>query len=164
MKLEYSFKDDFFSYRTITEDDAEIIVRWRSNPEIIRYYCNTVPVSMESHLEWYRNKYLINDSRYDFLIFHNDIPIGFSALTDIDFCEKSALLNYTIGNFEYRGKGLSEKIIGSMLEFGNKEFNIKNFIAVIHKENIMSQHSAASQGFVLYNKSKTFYEYRRKIK
>ena len=147
MKKAYHYQSEHFRYDSIQAEDADALVGWRSNPNIVKYYCSPLPVTKESHLDWFYNIYLKDSSRFDFIVSDGENLVGFVALMHIDYEAKSAEVNYTIGNPDYTGCHLSPEMINAVLNFGNREFNLCNFTAVIHKENIVSQKAVLSAGF-----------------
>ncbi len=46
MKNKYKFTSKHLQYRTIEEEDAIILVSWRSNLDLIRYYRNSSPITI----------------------------------------------------------------------------------------------------------------------
>lgn len=146
---QYSFTSDRLRFRSITIEDSEDIVRWRSNHEIIRYFKNNKSITLEEHLEWYAN-YILQTNRYDFVLEDrfNHKKIGFVALINIDIENLSCEINYTIGEVSYRGKGFAKEAILRLIRFSKDTFNLKNFFAEIHHENISSIELVQSLGFV----------------
>lgn len=55
--------------RGITEDDAPEIVEWRSDPEAYKFFRSPHRITMDEHLAWFRNRYLSNDDRFDWMCF-----------------------------------------------------------------------------------------------
>ena len=55
--------------RGITEDDAPEIVEWRSDPEAYKFFRSPHRITMNEHLSWYRNNYLSNENRFDWMCF-----------------------------------------------------------------------------------------------
>ena len=159
MKKEYFFSSQRLIYRTITESDAKQMSIWRSDYRIIRYFKNPVKVSESDQLKWFNNIYLHDLSRFDFLVLCDDNPVGFVSLSGIQNC--IAEVGYAIGNPLYHNKGLSKEMIGAICKFGSLVFDIKEFIAVIHRDNIASIKAASSVGFCQKSVSGDFLIYKR---
>lgn len=164
MKETYCFKSEHFQYHSIEEKDTDILVLWRSDVELIKYYYNHFPITRELHLDWYTNNYLLDNRRIDFIAFDKKDPVGFVALTQINYEQYSTEINYTIGNRSYKGKHLGVEMINAICEFGRKEFQLKEFIAMIHKDNLASQKTALSSGFELIDNQDIYWKYRKKVK
>ena len=163
MKSIYKFTSKHLQYRTIQEEDSEILVSWRSDLSLIRYYRNSSPITMEMHQSWFQNRYNSDNARWDFMAFDGLVPVGFVALLHMDFDKKIAEINYTIGNKDYTGRSLSVEMIQSLCDFGKSVFGIQEFIAEIHRDNVVSQKSAVSSGFILEDTKGNFWKYRRRM-
>ena len=159
MKKEYYFSSQRLTFRTITEFDARQISIWRSDSRIIRYFKNPIKVSESDQLKWYNNTYLQDLSRFEFLVLCDGNPLGFVSLSDIH--NGIGEVGYAIGDSSYRNKGYSKEMIGAICKFGSIEFSIKEFIAVIHRDNIASIKAAASVGFCYESESNDFFVYKR---
>ena len=94
----YAFISERLSFRSITVEDTQEIVKWISDPDIIRYFKNPMPLTTEEHLKWYQN-YLLQNCRYDFIIEDklSFTKIGFLALLNIDKENSGCQISYTIG-------------------------------------------------------------------
>ena len=145
---EYEFSSDHFAYRPIREEDADVLVSWRSDKDIIQYYKNNLPITLESHLKWYRGSYLPDDRRLDWVVWDGETPVGFVALTHIDNEKQKCEVNYTIGNLSYRHRGFGAEILNAVVKFGREKFGINRFVAEVHINNVASQRTAEKSGFV----------------
>lgn len=163
MRGEYVFQSDRLAYRSIREEDTDILVSWRSNLSIIKYYRNQNSLTKKEHLEWYRERYLEDSRRLDLLARDGDVSVGFVALMHMDLEKSTAEVNYTIGNMDYRGRGLSVEMINAICDFGHEIFHISKFKAEIHKENHVSRRAAESAGFWLVGSEGAFLDYRKEI-
>lgn len=163
MKGDYAFHSCRLAYRSIREEDAGILVLWRSDSRIIKYYRSQKPLTEQEHLAWYRDRYLEDASRLDMLVLDGQVPVGFAALVHMDFDAGAAEINYTIGNMDYTGRGLGREMINAVCRFGYGEFGISKFRAVIHKENHASRRAAQSAGFVPARLEGIFLDYRKEI-
>ena len=54
-------------FREIEEDDSAFIVDVRSDPEVYRYFVDPHRITLEEHLNWFRNIYPHNDKRTDYI-------------------------------------------------------------------------------------------------
>lgn len=145
MKKEYEFSSERLFFRTIKESDSKQISVWRSDDRIIRFFKNPTSVSEIEQINWYNNSYLNDYSRYDFIVFYDDNPVGFVSLTDIH--NDTAEVGYAIGEVSFQKKKLSKEMIEAICSFGSKEFNISRFAAIVHRNNIASIKAASSAGF-----------------
>ena len=142
------FKSERLSYRGINEKDSDCLVRWRSNPELIRFFRNTEPISLKSHTEWYNNSYKSNNSRFDFIIIEmeSNAEIGTIGVNDVDCSAGSCEISYMIGEIVFQRKGYaSESVLAMMKRMGQE--HISRFYAEIHKENKASIDMIRKLGF-----------------
>lgn len=156
------FLSEKLIYVPLSEKAFDIVIQWRSTPEIIRYYRNSSPITSEEHMKWYYTQYLNDVSRYDWTVYSGDDAVGFVALSDINYEQKSCEISYTIGNRLYRNRRLSEEMIFAIMGYGRNFFNLQTFYAEIHKDNIASQKAVASCGFQVEKKGNDFWRYIRR--
>ena len=133
--------------RGITEDDAPEIVEWRSDPEAYKFFRSPHRITMDEHLSWYRNNYLSNENRFDWMCFEKSSgsKIGvFGAVRDGNTAE----INYIVAPYaQHKGYGL--EAVRRIIDYVRSELNIKRVIAEIHKDNLPSIALAERTGFTL---------------
>lgn len=155
-----SFASRCLRYQPIDIDAAGLLVKWRSDPQTIRYYRDPRPLTMEQHLKWYREKYLPDQTRYDWIVWLEEKSIGTVSLSNIDFEEGSAEIGYMIGEPVFRGQGLSTEMITACMKFGKERLGLTMFTAEIHSENIASQKAIEKCGFSLRSQTGEFRLYK----
>ena len=103
--------------RPMREEDAELIVQWRNDPEICRWLFSTDPLTVQSHLEWFRRP---KPDRLDFVICLNESerPIGTVNFTNIDLQDGKAEAGKMLGERTQSGKGLAKEAFRLWLAFG----------------------------------------------
>lgn len=147
MRKDDVFESDRLQFCGINEADADCLVRWRSNPEVIRYFYDPTPVTKESHLKWYWNRYLLDNSRFDFIVKEKEsgVQIGFVSIKDI--CEEkcSGEISYTIAEKEFQRKGYAKEAIGALMTYLRKDITV--VYADVHRENMPSIRTITSLGF-----------------
>ena len=143
--------------RGITEDDAPEIVEWRSDPEAYKFFRSPHRITMDEHLAWFRNNYLSNDNRFDWMCFEKSSgsKIGVFGIV-ID--GKNAEVNYLLAAFA-KGKGYASEAVRRIIDYVRSEFHVKKFIAEIHKDNLPSVAFAERNGFTLESSSGDFLLY-----
>ena len=140
------FESPRLIYREICADDAENIVRWRSTPLIYKFFRKPKPLSLEEHLEWYKQKYLMDQARSDYIIIHRESksPIGVISVSDLK--DHTLQINYMIGESSYQKQGYAVESINAALDNFSK-IGITHFFAEIHTNNIASIKTAEKCGF-----------------
>ena len=147
--------------RGITEDDAPEIVEWRSDPEAYKFFRSPHRITMDEHLAWFRNNYLSNDNRLDWMCFEKSSgsKIGvFGSVVLRLTGGGEAEINYMLKP-EARHKGYASEAVRRIIQYVRSEFHIKRFIAEIHKDNLPSVALAERNGFTLESSSGDFLLY-----
>jgi RimJ/RimL family protein N-acetyltransferase len=123
--------------REIQETDAGQIVAWRSDPEVYRYFTVPRKLTIEEHLDWYRNSYLPDGNRVDLIALDRDkrVPMGVFGIKKIG--ETSVEISYLMGP-QYRGRGYAVEAVDALLHFAERTWGCKTAVAEIHKDNIPS--------------------------
>jgi len=144
------FESDRLLYKGIDEDDTDILVKWRSDPELIRYFRNSEPITILSHMDWYRNSYLGNEKRFDYIIIDkiSGSKIGTVGASNIDFIKASCEISYMIAESDCRRKGFAHEAITAMTSKMREE-KVNVFYAEIHCENTASVSLIKKLGWAL---------------
>ena len=140
----YRFESERLSFRGIAVEDAETIVGWRNEPKNYKNFLNAKPITLESHLAWFR-RYLNDSSRYDFMIFESGKPIGTCGLSAI--VDKSCEANIMIGDVSCRGKGYATEACKAITEVAFDELGVDRVVAHILPHNTASIKMFQSCGF-----------------
>ena len=119
--------------RKMTEDDAPYIVEWRNDPDIKKWMFNQEEITIESHLNWFREK---ASNRIDYIICDKktDKPIGSVSFSNIE--DKKAEAGKMIGNKEYRGKGYAKEAYILWLNYGFSELGFEEIYGRTMANNI----------------------------
>ena len=88
----------------IREEHLELLLNWRTLPEVTRYMFTDVDGSIENQQKWYQNT-LTDDSVRYWIISYQDQFIGTVYLTDIDCANKHCTWGYYIGEAAGRSLG-----------------------------------------------------------
>jgi UDP-4-amino-4,6-dideoxy-N-acetyl-beta-L-altrosamine N-acetyltransferase len=96
------------NFRKVSKDDLPMILRWRTDPEITRYFSTDIEYNLEKQVSWYKQ---FVRSRYPlehWIICHNGKPIGFLQLEDYKPEIQQTSWGYYIGELKY-------KILGGLI-------------------------------------------------
>ena len=143
--------------RGIDEGDTKIIVKWRSVPEIYRYFKFPHQITVDEHLSWYYNAYLENPDRFDWIGIEKESgnKIGVFGLHREN--ERSEI-NYLLAPASQH-KGYAAEAIKALIDYASKKWNIKQVVAEIHKDNQPSLALVKKLGFELIYMNDTFVVY-----
>lgn len=144
-------------FRGINEADANVIVKWRSVPDVYRYFKYPHKLTTEEHLAWYFNSYLHNQNRFDWICIEkaSNTKIGVFGLTREDgFAE----VNYLLAPVAQH-KGYASEGIMALVQYAANNWNIKNVVAEIHRENLPSINVVKKLGFRIIESNDNFVIY-----
>jgi RimJ/RimL family protein N-acetyltransferase len=98
------------------DSDTELLVRWRSDPEIKKWMFSQEEISRSSHLEWFHTR----QNRIDYVICLKEgcRPIGAVNFKNIDNATNRAEAGKMIGDKSQWGKGYATEAFGMWLHFG----------------------------------------------
>jgi len=135
--------------REIEEDDLNSIVKWRNDPDILRWLFSYLPLNKTKQRKWYE-KYLNDDTQQIFIIEVKEekIPIGTVGLTNIDYKNQRAELGVLIGDESWQNKGNGKEALDLLIMFVFDEINIRKIKATVFEENTPAIRLYKSCGFV----------------
>jgi UDP-4-amino-4,6-dideoxy-N-acetyl-beta-L-altrosamine N-acetyltransferase len=135
--------------REIEEDDLNSIVKWRNDPDILRWLFSYSPLNKTKQIRWYE-KYLDDYTQQTFIIEVKEekIPIGTVGLTSIDYKNQIAELGVLIGDEGWQNKGMGKEALDLLIRFVFDEMNIRKIKATVFEENIPAIRLYKSCGFV----------------
>lgn len=147
-------------YRVLGAQDTSIMVRWRSTPEIYRYYRNPTPLTMQAHMMWLES-YSSDTSRAEFILEHIDhgIPVGFIGAKLRE--PNDAELGCTIA--EFKRTGLGTEAMHTLMKALSLH-GVRRFWVEIHPENEASLGMFTKCGFKPYGRTSAgFYVLRKQL-
>lgn len=134
--------------RDITEQDTDLIVKWRSNPKVYKYFLSPHPINKEEHLNWYHEHYIYNADRYDLMAIVKDTgkEVGVFGIKKSASNLKEAEVSYILAPDE-QGKGYATEAILELMKYVKTVWNCTKAVAEIHKENHESIQFAERLGY-----------------
>lgn len=133
--------------REIEEEDLEIVVIWRNDPEILKWLFSYLPLSMSKQRRWY-HKYVEDRTQQTFVIeAKGKIPVGTVGLSHIDYRNQIAELGILIDK-DWQHKGIGREALNLLIEFAWNEMNMRKIKALVFKENEAAINLYKSCGFV----------------
>ena len=143
--------------RGIDETDTEEIVSWRSDPEVYKYFKRPHRITPEEHIHWYRNNYLCNPDRFDWMCIEkssgNKIGV-FGLAADGDNVE----INYLLAS-EAQHKGYAYESVKRLIRYAKEKMNAKKIIALVNTENLPSAAVAEKAGMKPESRDEIFIRY-----
>lgn len=148
--------------RPMMEKDADIVVKWRSNPSVYQYFINPHALSREEHLNWFYQIYQYQIDRFEWIaVDASGIPVGAFGLRktkDEDCAEVSYLVDE-----KFYGMGYAMEAVNMLMEFADKTWKCRSILAQIHKENEKSIRFIKKLGFTQVQETDSFFDFKRDI-
>lgn len=162
MKINSLIETERCFLKEITIDDSEQIVKWRSDPNVYCFFKNPIKISLESHLKWFNDSYLINENRIDLILYlkNTNIKIGVFSICKCE--DNKAEVSYLLDE-RLQGKGFASEALNAMEQYFASLWGINSFIAEIHKDNIKSITFIKKMGYVKSIESEHFYIFEKQI-
>jgi UDP-4-amino-4,6-dideoxy-N-acetyl-beta-L-altrosamine N-acetyltransferase len=91
-------------FLSIKPDNIELILNWRTDPEVTRYMFSDVEYNLDNQKKWYQKTLTEESSKY-WMISYQQKPIGVINLSDIDYTNRHCTWGYYIGEAAYRSIG-----------------------------------------------------------
>lgn len=131
------YEHDKLVVRTLENQDASLLAKWLSNPEILQYYeGRDCPFNEQLVIEKYFNR---DDKVTGCIVEYETVQIGYIQYYLIDdeerreygYCDINEIiygLDQFIGETKYWNKGIGTKLVKSMVEYLLKEKNVDKVI------------------------------------
>lgn len=132
--------------KPITENDTELIVKWRNNINVKKNFIFQETFTREIHLKWLKTNVFAGKTA-QFIINYNGISIGSTFLRDIDFINNKAEFGIFIGEDNYRGKGLGTQATLQILKHGFENLKLNKIFLRVLNDNIAAVNSYIKAGF-----------------
>jgi len=103
-------------FRKIEENDLELILKWRTMPEVSQYMYSDFKPDMQKQKEWYRK--ISNDLTTKYWIITVDgEDVGVVNLVDIDLHNSRCNWGFYLGSLNVRGKGVGKSVELNILDY-----------------------------------------------
>ena len=135
MKTNLIISDGDISLRTLIIDDIEMLRNWR-NQESIRYsFIFNEKITRLQQEQWFI-RYNSDENDYMFIALYKGVPIGASALYNINKKENSAEFGrLMLGDVSQRGLGLGKRITRLTTRMGFETFKLHRIYLEVFEEN-----------------------------
>lgn len=146
----------------IEERDASLIVKWRSNPDVYKYFLHPHPLKYEEHINWYHKNYLLDKNNFSWMavVRSSGERIGVFGIRRWKDNLLQVEVSYILAP-EYQKKGYAKEALEILMEFAKEEWSCTEAVAEIHIENSVSEKFAESLGFSYVCTNADFVLYRK---
>ena len=156
-----TLRTERLTLRGIDETDTAEIVHLRAEPSVFRFFKSPHQITPAEHINWYSQKYLYDDSRFDWICIENASgkKIGvFGLVKDEDTAE----VNYLLAK-ESQHNGYAAEAVTELMRYAADHWHCSRIIAEIHEDNQPSIGLAERLGFRLISYHKPFAIYEIEV-
>lgn len=130
--------------RKFEERDVPNKVKWINDEANNQYLHYELPLIEEKTYAWFKTVENRID-RYDAVIEYNGIPVGIIGLLNIK--DGHAEYYVTMGEKEYKGKGVAKDATKLLLEYAFSELGLEEVYLYTEEENVVAQRLFEKCGF-----------------
>ena len=139
--------------RKIEFEDNVNIVRWKNQPFVVANFINRVPLTVETHNNWYRNRVKTGEVSQFIIVLDDGAEIGSTYLRDIDTYHKKAEFGIFIGEKWALGHGYGFEATKQTCEYGFKELGLHRIFLRVLSSNNAAIHIYEKVGFQFEGKA-----------
>ncbi len=150
--------------KEITEKDTSLIVKWRSNPDVYKYFLSPYSLGAEEHLRWYYDKYKLDENCFNWMaiIKKTESRIGVFGIRKNECNMQSAEISYILAP-EYQRKGYAQEAVVQLMKFARYDWRCVEIVAEIHVDNQDSLRFARNLGFNYVGRKGEFALYKKQF-
>lgn len=137
---------DDVTIRDFQEEDIPLKVEWINNPLNNKYLHYDIPLQLNKTIMWFRNRNVNN--RIDCVIEYSEKPVGIIGLLAIDRINSKAEYYITVGDAEFKGKGIATKATKAILIYAFQKLNLHKIYLNVDADNTIARHLYEKCGFV----------------
>ncbi|MDB8555540.1 GNAT family protein [Turicibacter sanguinis] len=137
------------SLRLLEREDLELRVKWINDKETNDMFGFDWPASLGKTQNWY-NQSLNDGSKVHLVVVDSETNkvIGMAGLIDINYRYKHAEVYITIGDKNFRGKGLGKEVLDLINQYGFIDLGLERLYAYNFTYNIPSQKIFEKAGYI----------------
>ena len=132
--------------RDFTEGDVENKVRWINDEQNNAFLHYDLPLTVETTKQWFYSK---NNNRLDCVIEFSNVPVGVIGLLNVDKINKKAEFYITLGQTEYKGRGIAKRSTLLLLKYAFDELGLQKVYLNVDAKNETARALYEKCGFVL---------------
>lgn len=135
--------------RLLEREDIPKRTSWINDEETNRMFRFDWPISVSKSQQWF-NTTMLDNTKIHFVIVdkHTNQLIGMTGLLGITHKDKHAEVYLTIGEKDYRGKGLSTEVLKLLIQYSFENLGLERLYAHNFIYNIASQKMFEKVGFM----------------
>jgi RimJ/RimL family protein N-acetyltransferase len=147
-------KNSILYFRFAEPQDVKDLFSWRNDSATRQASFNTAEISFEEHKKWFEET-LADPKRNLFIIFDNEC----NKLGQIRFDKKGDIADIDVTiNPNYRNQGIGSLALSKSIIIYNNNFDVKQVIAKVKKDNVASLKAFEKAGFKMHEKHDDYIE------
>ncbi len=155
MSNEHIAESNRIYLKRITEEDTDLIVRWRNQEDVRSHFFFREKFTRQMHEQWLRDKIGSGEvEQFIVCMKEDDRPVGSSYLRDIDRTLKTAEYGIFIGEPDARGKGLGAEILNATMDYALGELGLETVSSRAISTNAASIKIFTNYGFKITERIK----------
>jgi len=123
-------------FRKITEDDLEMIMTWRTLPEVTVYMYTDFEPDIDKQRAWFR-KISVDPARIDWIINVDGEDVGLVSIMEINSVHRRCVWGYYLASPSVRGKGIARSVELNILTYVFETLNLHKFCCEVFVSNEM---------------------------
>ena len=149
----YDVIGERIALKRITENDTDMVLKWRNSDEVRRYFIYKPIISRGEHLKWLNTK-VRTGLVEQFIVYDIDSGSPFASVyfRDIAKDKKCAEYGVFIGEQDYIGKGYGCEIAKTMIRYGFEEMGLESISLRVIGDNIRANRCYVKAGFFEYHR------------
>ena len=132
----------------MTEEDTDLIVKWRNEDFVRKNFIYQKPFTREGHLNWIRTMVDTGKVIQFIICTKEDEPVGSVYLRDIDRTHRKAEYGIFIGEKDALSKGYGTEAAKLMLRYSFEELRLHKLMLRVLAGNDRAKKSYENAGFV----------------
>ncbi len=134
--------------RSITSEDTDLILKWRNNENVKKYFIDQRELRKEDHMRWLKTK-AETGSVVQFIITQkeNGRAVGTVFLKDIDYQNRKAEYGVFLGEEDFIGKGIGTAVAGRMISYAFQELKLHKVYLRVFEDNLRAVACYEKAGF-----------------
>lgn len=136
---------DELRIREFNENDIENKLVWINDSNNNQFLHYNLPLQYGKTLEWYRSRN--RETRLDCVIEYKNIPVGLVGILNIDKNNRKAEFYISMGNTEFKNKGIATKACLALIKYTFIELNLHKLYLTTDEENHIAHKLFEKVGF-----------------
>ena len=138
--------DNEVCVRDFVVEDIPSKIIWINDPDNHRYLHYQLPLEYDKTLRWFQTRNLA--MRCDCTIEYEGRPVGLIGLLNFDDFSKKAELYITLGDTQFKRKGIGYRALQLILDYGFNELDLNKIYLNVDAENVGACRLYEKAGFL----------------